>query len=216
MVFFIVVAIFLGVCLWIGIFYHLFWFVPIVLMQIFVLVYLFFRVRWFLKTEESLLRKLSEGEFDVEVDLKEVDIFSHLASQLTSVIRKTGEFERLRRQKVLLYYRALVLILRKINNPVIWVDVEEDVFRLNSEAQKLFGVEQEEYKLSGILTLANNDVFSAWFHKVLDSSEIVPEEFACELALPMSRRPQMLYINAVLVKAGEEKIRLIFLFLKRV
>ncbi len=193
---------------------HLFIFIPIVILLLSVEIFSFWKSYVFLKEISSLVESLSNGDFSKDLAYKSSDVYGRILSQLNSAIRKVGEFERLRQERVLLYYRALSLILRRMEEPVIWIDLEKDFFRLNPRAQALFEIEQDEYKFSGILNLSANDVFSSWIKRIIDSSEIVPDEFACEIALPVSRRPKMLYINAVVVKTGEEKVQVLFLFLK--
>ncbi len=193
----------------------IFWVLPLVVIFIFAQLYLFFRLRKFIKTLKIMIEELSQGEFNVDPSGSGTDFMAKILLQMASALKKTGDFEKLRQGRVLLYYRALSLILRRIDKPVVWIDVEKDVFRLNPSCQKLFGVEQDEYKLSGILSLADNDVFASWLRKLINNSDIVPDEIACEVALPVSKRPHMLYVNSLVVKTGEEKAQIIFLFLRQ-
>lgn len=190
--------------------------IPLILLIFLLQVQVLIRFRLFLKTLSRLIRSLQQDDFSVEMDDTEKDTFVVHLRQLAAAIKKTGEFEKLRKARVLLYYRALTVLLRKIKEPVIWIDIEEDFFRLNPSAQALFGVEQEEYKLSGIMNLPDNNLFASWFNKVIRSEEIVPNEIACDIALPVSKRAQVLYVEAIVVKTVDEKAKIVFLFLKPV
>ncbi len=191
-------------------------FIPLILLILLLQVEILFRLRRFVEGLSRLIKSLQQNEFSVEFKEKERDLFANYLRQLAFAIKKSGEFEKLRRDRVLLYYRALRVLLRRVKEPVIWIDLEEDFFRLNPASQKLFGVEQEEYKLSGILNLPDNSLFSAWLDKVVKSEEIVPNEIACDISLPVSKRAQVLYIDAVVIRTGEEKAKIVFLFLKTV
>ncbi len=193
-----------------------FLFVPLILLIFLLQVQVLVRFRLFLRTLSRLIKSLQQDDFSVEMEGVEKDAFIMYLHQLASAIKKTGEFEKLRKARVLLYYRALTVLLRKIKEPVVWIDIEEDFFRLNPSAQTLFGIEQEEYKLSGIMNLPDNNLFASWLNKVVGSEEIVPNEIACDIALPVSKRAQVLYVEAMVVKTMDGKAKIVFLFLKPV
>ncbi len=199
-----------------GWFCGLYWLIPLAIVLIALGSYLLIRLLRFYSRLKELVKDLREGDFGVSLPQVEKGPLGALLAQLAGAIKRTGEFEKLRQSRVLLYYRALNLLLREIKEPVIWIDTERDFFRLNPEAQRLFEVDQDEYKLSGILNLPDNEVFSTWFKRLIYSSDVVPEEIACDVALPVSKHSRMLYVKALVVRTGEEVHSLIFLFLKPV
>ncbi len=196
--------------------HRLYLLIPVLCVLLGMQVYLFWRMRSFLNSLSKMINSLRQDEFSVTVEEREDDFLTRYLKHLAGAIRKSGEFEKLRRDRVLLYYRALSLILRNVQEPIIWLDLEKDFFRLNPSAQRLFEVEQEEYRLSGIVNLTDNEVFASWLEKLIRNDEVVPEEIACELALPVSKRVRVLYIKAILVRAGEENPKMMFLFLRPV
>ncbi len=177
--------------------------------------YFLIKVAKFLSVIRQLISALNKADFDVDLVYKSKDGFGQIFSQFISALANAGRFEELRRNRVLMYYRALSVILRKIESPVIWIDVEKDSFKLNSAAQALFGIEQDEYKLSGILNLPENEVFTIWLKKVIEASDIVPMDMSCEVSLPVAKAKRMVYIEATSIKNEESGVQFVFLFLKQ-
>ncbi len=178
-------------------------------------IYFLVKVARFISVMRQLISALNKADFDIEVPYKPNDIFGRVSAMFVSALANAGRFEELRRNRVLMYYRALSVIMRRIEAPVLWVDVEKDAFKLNPAAQAMFGIEQDEYKLSGILNLPENEVFAMWLKKVIESSDIVPMEMSCEISLPVAKANRMVYIDAVSIKNEESGVQFVFLFLKQ-
>ncbi len=102
-------------------------------------------------------RKISEGNYDVEVATKSSDELGRLTEQFNSMAKKLKSFHNLNIEQIMAEKRKSESVIRSIDDGLILIDAECKVTDMNPMAGKILQVEPEKAESRHFLEVVKNE-----------------------------------------------------------
>jgi hypothetical protein len=179
--------------------------------------YLSVRVLRYVIRLRHFFRRLLANDYSSGV--KDIIWIKDEISELTTLINKSADririYDDLRADRTGLSFRAMDLLFRNNTQAIILADMEKKSFRLNQKALELFDVRQDMYSFDAIEQQDANELFFKTF-LVAALKDAVATEFSSLLQLPQKRNSQKVNFRFEPLKNNNEKVRMVFLYVKNV
>jgi len=178
-------------------------------------VYLSLRVLRYVIRLRHFFRRLLANDYSSGV--KDISWIDDEISELTTLINKSADqiriYDELRADRTGLSFRAMDLLFRNNPQAIILADMEKKSFRLNQKALELFDVRQDNYSFDTIEKQDANEPFFKTF-LVTALKDAVVTEFSTMLQFPPKSSSQKVKFRFEPLKNDNEKVRIVFLYIK--
>lgn len=177
-------------------------------------IYLTMRMAGFRRRLFNFLSRLLKGDYETGIHMSTAfrDEFYPIEDTANRLVERLRIYDRLRADRVSIHARALDLILRQVQEPLITADVEKEVFVFNPAAQKALGIERKSFSFESVLKPAANQGFGSLFKQVV-SGRKVNTAGTCLFQLPGMNTPMRIELELLPLRDRDETVRFAVLFL---
>ena len=165
------------------------------------LAFLTLRIVLFRRKLVRFVNHLLAGNY--EAGLQESLHISDETTRVEKLLNKLADqlrtYDKLFAERVSMSHRALELLYRTTDQPVIMADMDKRQFRFNPPAVELFGVDQKSFSFDAIEKLPANVAFVRQFHKTAEDQK-VPVEKTMTLQIPVRNEQRTLRLRLVPLK----------------
>lgn len=184
-------------------------------LNIVIWIYLSMRVLRYVIRLRHFFRRLLANDYSSGV--KDISWIKDEISELTSLVNKSADqiriYDELRADRTGMSFRAMDLLFRNNTQAIILADMEKKNFRLNQKALDLFDVRQDVYGFDAIeMQDANEHFFKTFLVAAL--KDAVPTTFSAALQFPQKSDSQKVNFQFEPLKNNDEKVRIVFLYVK--
>jgi NtrC-family two-component system sensor histidine kinase KinB len=109
-----------------------------------------------LRLTESAQR-IGEGHLDEVIPVETNDEIGRLAAEFNRMSQRLHEYEQHNIERLIAERRKSDAIVRSIPDPLIVVDAESRIIKMNTAAEKAFAVQEKQVRESHILEVVNNE-----------------------------------------------------------
>jgi NtrC-family two-component system sensor histidine kinase KinB len=110
-----------------------------------------------LKLTESA-QKIGEGHLEEAITVNTNDEIGRLAQEFNRMARRLQEYEKSNIEKLIAERRKSDAIVRSIPDPLIVVDAECRIIKINTAAERIFGIQEKRVKGLHVLEVINNNL----------------------------------------------------------
>lgn len=112
-------------------------------------------------------KRIGEGHLEETIEVRTGDEIGRLAEEFNRMVKRLQEYEKSNIDNLIAERRRADAVVRSIPDPLIVVDADHRIIKLNSAAERVFGIQEKRVKQLHILEVINHDVI---FHYIKECS----------------------------------------------
>jgi PAS domain-containing protein len=191
-------------------------FLPLFLVLMLAVVSLVYIAKRFLLFRANLtrvFRMLISGNYEVGLNPSGAfkDEFESLQQLIAKFLDQLREYDRLRAERISLTNRFLTLLYNSVQEGVVIVNMDKEIFQCNPAVQALFGIKQETFTFDSMRQQKDNH---SLMRLLVNATEIkkIPQEGTARVQMPVQSQPKDVFMRIIPLKDKDEKVKMAFIF----
>jgi PAS domain-containing protein len=160
------------------------------------------------------VRELLDGNYKtrMEVGRRAPGEIACLERMMNGLAEQLRTYDALRAERVRVHHNALETVLQTVSQPILIVDVEQNIVSFNAAACALFGTEQNTVSLRALQKAPRNKPLAGLLKNAIET-EKVPREASVQVQFPGQAAHGKYAIRIVPVRGDQDEVGRAILFL---